>query len=313
MTVVLEERVSDLEYALREFIATTNRGISMIQNGMRDLQLENKRLNESLNKETKRLDEQFRNEMKARDEKWENDRKLRHEELQKEMKVRDEKCENDRKARDEKWENDRKARDEKWENDRKLRHEEFQNEMKARDEKWENDRKERDEKFQNDIKESEKQMNKKWEKLVMKMGTLVEDIVAPSIKGVAFELFGFKRIDFFGVRVEKTKVNDRGAQREFDVIAVGDDKVILNETKTKPSSGEVKEFIDFLKTGEFYDYFPEYKEKKLIPIFSTLYMPPDVVKRLTKKRIFAMAMSETVMTILNFEECRSRGLRPKKE
>ena len=267
MTVVLEERVSELEYVLREFIATTNKGNAMIQQGMQNLQVSHERLSESLNKETKRLDEQFRNEMKVRGE-----------ELQKEM----------------------KARDEKWEN-----------EMKVRDEKFKNDLKAIDEKFENERIALEKQMNKKWEKLVMKMGTLVEDIVAPSIKGAAIELFGFKRIDFFGVRVEKTKVNDRGAQREFDVIAVGEDKVILNETKTKPSSGEVKEFIDFLKTGEFYDYFPEYKEKKLIPIFSTLYMPGDVVKRLTKKRIFAMAMSETVMTILNFEECRSRGLKPK--
>jgi hypothetical protein len=257
MPVVVEERVSDLEYLLREFIATTNRGTSMLQNGMRDLQLENKRLSESLNKEAKRLDEQFRNEMKERDEK-------------------------------------------------------FQNEMKERDEKFQKGINERDEKFQKRINESEKRMNKKWEKLVMKMGTLVEDIVAPSIKGVAVEFFGFKQIDFFGVRVEKRKVNDRGAQREFDVIAVGEDNVILNETKTKPSSAYVKEFIDFLKSGEFYDYFPEYKEKKLIPIFSTLYMPSDVVKRLTKKRIFAMAMSDTVMTILNFEECRSRGLKPKK-
>jgi hypothetical protein len=257
MTVVLEERVSELEYVLREFIATTNKGNAMIQQGMQNLQVSHERLSESLNKETKRLDEQFRNEMKVRDEKWENDRK-----------VRDEKFKNDLKAIDEKFENERIA--------------------------------------------LEKQMNKKWEKLVMKMGTLVEDIVAPSIKGATFELFGFKRIDFFGVRIEKTKVNDRGAQREFDVIAVSEDKVILNETKIRATSAYLKEFIDFLKTGEFYDYFPEYKEKKLIPIFSTLYMPADVVKRLTKKRIFAMATSETVMTILNFEECRSRGLRPKK-
>jgi hypothetical protein len=40
-------------------------------------------------------------------------------------------------------------------------------------------------------------------------------------------------------------------------------------------------------------------------------MPADVVKRLTKKRIFAMGMSDTVMTVLNFEECRFRGLKPK--
>jgi len=181
------------------------------------------------------------------------------------------------------------------------------------DKRFKEDMDVKDDKFRKEMKAEADRMNKKWGDLANKMGTLVEDIVAPSIKRAAFELFGFKRIDFFGVRVEKTKLNDRGIQKEFDVIVVGEDKVILNETKSKPSSEYVKEFIDFIKKEEFYDYFPDYKEKKLIPVFSTLYMTADVLKRLTKKRILAMGMSDSVMTVLNYDECRFRGLRPKRK
>ena len=54
---------------------------------------------------------------------------------------------------------------------------------------------------------------------------------------------------------------------------------------------------------EFYEYFPRYKEKKLIPVFSSLYLPPDVVTRLSRNGIYAMAMSDSAVDILNYEEC----------
>ncbi|MBI3593100.1 MAG: hypothetical protein HY099_06445, partial [Nitrospirae bacterium] len=53
--------------------------------------------------------------------------------------------------------------------------------------------------------------------------------------------------------------------------------------------------------NEFYDYFPEYKGKKLIPIFASLYLQDDVVKYLTKNGIYAMAIKEDTMDLLNYE------------
>jgi len=148
--------------------------------------------------------------------------------------------------------------------------------------------------------EERKEMNKRWGDLANKMGTLAEDIVAPNISGIAREYFGCSDIKDFMVRRRKKNTKDASKVREFDVIAVCDDKVIINETKSNPKIEYINEFINVLK--EIYDYFPEYRGKKIIPIFSSLYIPEDLVTYLTKNRIYAMAMKDDTMDLLNFEQ-----------
>jgi hypothetical protein len=148
--------------------------------------------------------------------------------------------------------------------------------------------------------EERKEMNKRWGDLANKMGTLAEDIVAPNISGIAREYFGCSDIKDFMVRRRKRNTKDASKVREFDVIAVCDDKVIINETKSNPKIEYINEFINVLK--EIYDYFPEYRGKKIIPIFSSLYIPEDLVTYLTKNRIYAMAMKDDTMDLLNFEQ-----------
>jgi hypothetical protein len=154
--------------------------------------------------------------------------------------------------------------------------------------------------FKDEMREFKREMNKRWGDLANKMGTLAEDIVAPNISGIAREYFGCKDLDFFGVRIRKKNTKDASKVREFDVIAVCDDKVIINETKSNPKIEYINEFINVLK--EIYDYFPEYRGKKIIPIFSSLYIPEDLVTYLTKNRIYAMAMKDDTMDLLNFEQ-----------
>ena len=62
---------------------------------------------------------------------------------------------------------------------------------------------------------------------------------------------------------------DRSKRREFDVIVVTTDKVIINETKSVPRLDCIDQFITVL--GQVMDYFPEYKGKTIIPIFASLY------------------------------------------
>mgnify|MGYP000163889520 CR=1 FL=1 len=140
--------------------------------------------------------------------------------------------------------------------------------------------------------------NKRWGEIANKMGTVVEDIVAPNIPRIAREHFGCKEIDFFAVRVEK-RDKKRSITREFDVIAVCDKKVILNETKSTARQSYLDEFVEFVKAGEFFSYFPEYKGMKLIPVFSSLYLSDSVVTYLSKNKIYAMAMKGDTMDILN--------------
>lgn len=150
------------------------------------------------------------------------------------------------------------------------------------------------------LEEDRRRINKQWGELANKMGTLVEDIIAPNIPRIAKEYFGCADIEDFMVRRIKRHTKDRTRKREFDVIAICDDKIILNETKSTPRQNYIDDFVIFIRNKEFYDYFPEYKGKELIPIFASLYLPNDMVEYLTKNGIYAMGMKDDTMGILNF-------------
>jgi gas vesicle protein len=178
----------------------------------------------------------------------------------------------------------------------------FKNEMKDfKDEMRDEMRDFKDEMlaFKEESRRERAEMNKRWGEITNKLGTFAEDMVAPNIKGIAKRYFGCEDFDFFGVRVKKRHSKDKSKRREFDCIAVCEDMVILNETKANPKIEYINDFIDVLK--EFYDYFPEYKDKKLIPIFASMYLGDDLVSYLTKNGIYAMAIKEDTMDLLNYE------------
>ncbi len=163
------------------------------------------------------------------------------------------------------------------------------------------------EELRRDTKEMKKEINNQWERMAKKMGTLVEDIVIPNIEFIAEKYFNLKTGDIF-TRIKKYNPVDKSEQREFDVIAIYTDKIILVEAKSNPKSEEAKEFIDLIKGGEFFKYFPEYAEKKLIPIFASFHIPENVLKKLSKNKIYAMGIKEDTMDILNQELFNSRDV-----
>lgn len=169
---------------------------------------------------------------------------------------------------------------------RALRHEmhEFKGEMRE---------------FKDEMREDRKKIYKKWGEIANKMGTVVEDIVAPNIPSVVKQYFHCKDMEFFGLRVIKRDIKDKANSREFDIVAVFDDKLLINETKTTPRIDYIDVFKETL--AEIYDYFPEYSGKKIIPIFSSLYIPDKVAMYLTKMKIYAMAMKDDSMELLNYE------------
>jgi hypothetical protein len=100
--------------------------------------------------------------------------------------------------------------------------------------------------FKEEMREDRRGMNKKWGVIANKLGTVVEDIVAPNIPRIAQECFKCKDIDFFGTRITKRNSKDKSKSREFDVLAVCDDTVIINEAKSSPKIEYVNEFIEIL-------------------------------------------------------------------
>ena len=337
----VEEKVYRLEAVLEEFIKNVGIEFNKLYNTQMRTEMElqefRRRIEEGrqvfeerLEKERRAFEERLerdrqrsREEMKAFEERLEKERRAFEERLerdrqrsQEEMKAFDERLEKEKKAFEERLEKERRDFEERLERDRKAFEERLekdrqrsQEDMKAFEERLERDRKAFEEKLQKDTEKWEKEfkawraeMNRKWGEVTNKLGTFAEDMVAPNIKGIAKQYFGCEDFDFFAVRIKKRHSIDRAKRREFDCIAVCDEIVILNETKSTPRIEYINDFIAVLK--EFYDYFPEYKGKKLIPIFASMYLSDDLVRYLTKNGIYAMAMKEDTMDLLNYEEVR---------
>lgn len=144
-------------------------------------------------------------------------------------------------------------------------------------------------------------MNRQWGDLANKLGTVVEDIVAPNIPRIAKVYFGCAEVDYIAVRVKKRSVTDRSRRREFDAIAVCEKIFILNETKSSPETRDVDKLAEFVQSGELFDYFPEYKGYRICPVFSSLYLDDSFVAYLSRKGVYALTMKDDTMEIVNFD------------
>ena len=71
--------------------------------------------------------------------------------------------------------------------------------------------------FKNEMRQDRKEMNIQWGGLANKMGTIVEDIVAPAVCPAVQKYF-HQEIDHFSIKV-KRKSKQLGLKSEFDVIA----------------------------------------------------------------------------------------------
>jgi len=155
------------------------------------------------------------------------------------------------------------------------------------------------EKERQEREKERREMNKRWGELANKMGTLVEDIVAPNIRRVARELFGIEEVDF-SVRREVHHPADKSRLKDFDALLIGTDAIVLNETKSTVRQSYIEEFMAFIPT--VFEYLPEHRGKRVIPVFSSLYIPEQFVRYLTANKIYAMAMGDETMEILNYND-----------
>jgi uncharacterized coiled-coil protein SlyX len=152
--------------------------------------------------------------------------------------------------------------------------------------------------FKDEMKYENRRMNRRWGEISNKLGSIAEDIAAPGLYGIIKRYFLKeldKRMDTLYIRNAK----DKKLVREFDVIAVTEELFFVCEIKSTPRSDYIKDFVDLVSSDKIYEYFPEHKDKTLVPVFSSFDLPEDVVRYLSKHKILAMAMGEDHMDIVN--------------
>ncbi|MBD3419154.1 MAG: hypothetical protein GF398_03450 [Chitinivibrionales bacterium] len=92
-----------------------------------------------------------------------------------------------------------------------------------------------------------KEMNKKWGALANKMGTLVEDIVAPAIPPAVANFFNSDVVDLFLNSERKSK--SLNLQAEFDAVAATETHVFIFEVKSRPRIQDPAITLDVVKSS----------------------------------------------------------------
>ena len=150
--------------------------------------------------------------------------------------------------------------------------------------------------FKRQQQEENKRKNKEWSNLAKKMGTLYEDLIAPALRPALSKYFNCD-VSMEGQRMFR-KLN--GECYEVDAIAACKDKVFMIEVRSTPRESDIKE-----KAERFFEFFPEFKNKKLIIIFGSITFPENVIKYASRSGVYVMGWREwEYMDILNFENVR---------
>jgi len=143
--------------------------------------------------------------------------------------------------------------------------------------------------------------NKEWSALAKKMGTIVEDLIAPALRPTLSKYFQCE-VTMEGQRIFRRK---NGEDYEIDAIAGCDDKIFMIEARSTPRVEDVKEIKK--KSERFFEFFPEHIGKDLIIIFGSIIFPENVIKYATKLGIYVLAWREwQYMDILNFDKVKSK-------
>lgn len=174
---------------------------------------------------------------------------------------------------------------------RKLENEmkEFKNEMKTFKDEMKA--------FKDEIREENRNRNREWSNLAKKMGTLVEDLIAPALRPVLSKYFNCD-VAMEGQRMFRRK---NGEDYEIDAIAVCDDKIFIVEVRSTPRVNYVDEITE--KKKRFFEFFPEYEGKELLVIYGSITFEENVIRYASKNRIYVMGWKEwEYMDILNFDE-----------
>ena len=188
------------------------------------------------------------------------------------------------------------------------RHEEAER-QRAIDREEERRRQEWFEQYMKDAARERRETNRKWGEASDRIGRFAENIVAPSVHRMARDVFECGDEIVFFERIKRFRGGDRSRTREFDAFYAGEHKVLLNETKSTPRDKDIRRFVKFLRDGELDLYFPEYRGMPVVPAFSSLHIPDAMVSRLTRHGIYALAVGDEIMDVLNLDAVRRRQRR----
>ncbi len=151
--------------------------------------------------------------------------------------------------------------------------------------------------FKDEMRDFKTETRRQWGELSQKMGTMAEDLVAPSVPRILAETVACAGEIDSAVRVKRHHPLTN-QQHEFDVIAACGNYLLINETKSWLRVDDITRFVK--KTlPEVRNFFPEYQDKKIIGAIASLYVDKTLVRYGEKQGVIVLGFGEDVMDVLN--------------
>jgi hypothetical protein len=144
-----------------------------------------------------------------------------------------------------------------------------------------------------------------WGEMANKMGTLVEDIVAPGIPTIFRDQFGITELEMSTLRLRRAHRLDRGRTREFDYVVMAGDVVLVNETKSHLRPDDIPAFVVALQ--DIRNYLPEAEGRKVIGCLASFSLDPSLVIAGERQGLLMVGLATGLLRVLN-----SSGFEPRK-
>ncbi len=148
--------------------------------------------------------------------------------------------------------------------------------------------------FKDEMREQNRERNRQWGHMANKLGTIVEDLVAPSLPRLIEEQFHEPVLDLMVRR--KRRLAD-GRVREFDAVAITAGLLFLNSTKSTLRRADVDGFFEEIES--FREFFPEYDPLLLIGVLAGLGVEDSVLRYAEKQGFLVLTVGDRLMEIRN--------------
>ena len=148
--------------------------------------------------------------------------------------------------------------------------------------------------FKDENRRQPREMNRQWGNLTNKLGTLVEDLVFPSLPRIIQETLGREIIRIWA-RLEQ-RLPD-GQFKEFDAGAVTADLIGLNSTKATLRPEDVTSFVADI--AAFREFIPEYRGLPVVGILATLAVTETVLDYAEQTGFLVLAVGDEIMEVKN--------------
>ncbi|MCP4660434.1 MAG: DUF3782 domain-containing protein, partial [bacterium] len=134
-----------------------------------------------------------------------------------------------------------------------------------------------------------------------KFGDYTEGLCHPALSRILRERFDMTQV------ARRVRVDRNGSAIELDMLGHANDRInkaYVAEIKTTLRQDAIDQILEHLRV--FPEFFPHHRGKELYGILAAIHAPPEEQKKVFKKGIYLVLVSEET-----FQLCEPEGFRPR--